>query len=172
MQVFHYSPDKPNWQDYAAHLRRCGQDRWVLNKHSKPLTKEIIFLGIEKDNAVVASLTIKVQPIVIPATEWAEGMATELKDAAGDPLKETFVQTFFVEEAYRRHGLGEALQLEALNATHQLGCCQMRSWSSLDKPANYQLKLKLGFGAHPAVYETDSGLKVSGIYFVKRVADL
>ena len=87
----------------------------------------------------------------------------------GEPLTETFVQTFFVNEGFRRRGLGELLQLEGLSVTDQLGAYQMRSWSSLDKPVNYQLKLKLGFAAHPAIYETDSGLKVSGIYFVKTV---
>jgi GNAT superfamily N-acetyltransferase len=169
LQVFHYSPEKPNWQDYVGHLRRCGQGRWVLDGRDKPQSSELIMLGLEQDNAVAASLTLKVQPIVIPATEWAGGKETELKDANGELLRETFVQTFFVDEAYRRQGLGEALQREALEVTRQLGCYQMRSWSSLDKDTNYRLKLKLGFAAHPAVYETDSGLKVSGLYFVKTV---
>jgi GNAT superfamily N-acetyltransferase len=169
LQVFHYSPDKPNWQAYVAHLRQSGQGRWVLNRRGKPLSDQIIFLGIEQDNAVVASLTLKVQPVVIPATEWAGGKVTPLTDAEGNELKETFVQTFYTDEPHRRKGMGELLQLEALDATRQLGCYQMRSWSSLDKEPNYRLKLKLGFAAHPAVYETDGGLKVSGIFFVKTV---
>jgi hypothetical protein len=61
------------------------------------------------------------------------------------------------------------LQLAALEKTRELGCFQMRSWSSLDKPANYQLKLSLGFGFHPEVQDTASGLKVSGGYFVRTV---
>lgn len=169
MQVFHYSPDKPNWHAYITHLHQNGQARWVLDQRDQPQSREIIFLGIEQDHAVGASLSLKVQPIVIPATEWAGGKETELKSLEGELLKETFVQTFFVDEAYRRQGLGEALQREALEVTRQLGCYQMRSWSSQDKDANYRLKLKLGFAAHPAVYETDSGLKVSGLYFVKTV---
>jgi hypothetical protein len=79
------------------------------------------------------------------------------------------VQTFHVNETNRRSGLGERLQQHALTVTRDLGCYQMRSWSSLDRDANYLLKLKLGFAAHPAVYKTESGLEVSGIYFVKKV---
>ena len=45
----------------------------------------------------------------------------------------------------------------------------MRSWSSLDKPANYALKLSLGFAMHPSVHDAASGYQVSGVYFVKRV---
>ena len=169
MQVFHYSPDKPNWKLYVAHLRHNDQARWVLNGRDRPKFEEMVLLGIEQDGAIVASLTLKVQPIVTPATVWAGGKETVLKDADGEMLTETFVQTFYVNEAYRRRGLGELLQQEGVAATRQLGCYQMRSWSSLDRDANYQLKLKLGFAAHPAVYETDSGLQVSGIYFVKKV---
>ena len=85
-------------------------------------------------------------------------------------MRETFAQTFAVEEVYRRRGHGRALQLEALTLTKDLGAHQMRSWSSLDKQANYALKMNLGFAVCPAVYETDAGLKVSGVYFVKTVA--
>jgi GNAT superfamily N-acetyltransferase len=169
LQVFHFSPEKPNWKSYVTHLRHSGQARWVLDERDRPKFEEMVLLGIEQDGAVVASLTLKVQPIVIPATEWAGGKETVLKDADGQALKETFVQTFNVDEAYRRRGMGELLQREAVNATRQLGCYQMRSWSSLDKDANYQLKLKLGFAAHPAVYDTDRGLQVSGVYFVRKV---
>jgi GNAT superfamily N-acetyltransferase len=70
---------------------------------------------------------------------------------------------------HRRKGIGRALQEEALVITKELGCIQMRSWSSLDAMANYQLKLNLGFGFHPEIQETPSGLRVSGGYFVKRV---
>jgi hypothetical protein len=45
----------------------------------------------------------------------------------------------------------------------------MRSWSSLDKPENYQLKLSLGFALHPSTHDAAAGYPVSGVYFVKRV---
>jgi hypothetical protein len=61
------------------------------------------------------------------------------------------------------------LQEAALDFAKESSCIQMRSWSSLDKPANYQLKISLGFAFHPEVQQTPSGLRVSGGYFVKRV---
>jgi GNAT superfamily N-acetyltransferase len=42
-------------------------------------------------------------------------------------LRETFVATFAVDAAYRRHGYGRALQTAALKMTRALGCYQMRS---------------------------------------------
>ena len=68
-------------------------------------------------------------------------MNKTILSAEGKTLTETFVQTFFVDEGFRRHGLGERLQLEGLAVTRALGAYQMRSWSSLDKPVNYQLKI-------------------------------
>jgi len=121
------------------------------------------------EGQVVADLTLIKRPIEIPPSEWAGERDRILRDASGQPLYETFVQTFRVNEEHRRKGYGRALQLEALRLTKELGCIQMRSWSSLDKPANYALKLSLGFGFHPEIQETSSGLKVSGGYYVKRV---
>ncbi|MEJ2758757.1 MAG: GNAT family N-acetyltransferase [Anaerolineales bacterium] len=106
---------------------------------------------------------------LIPPTEWAGDRDRTLRDADGKPLYETLVETFFVDSPHRRRGHGRDLQLAALEKTRELGCFQMRSWSSLDKPANYQLKLSLGFGFHPEVQDTASGLKVSGGYFVRTV---
>lgn len=52
----------------------------------------------------------------------------------------------------------------ALELTCALGACQMRSWSSLDKTANYALKLSLGFAAHPAVQTAGlTGEPISGV---------
>jgi len=121
------------------------------------------------EDQVVADLTLLKCPIEVPSSEWAGDRDRLLRDESGQPLYETFVQTFHVAEEHRRKGYGRALQLEALQVTKELGCIQMRSWSSLDKPANYQLKLSLGFGFHPEIQQTASGLKVSGGYFVKRV---
>jgi GNAT superfamily N-acetyltransferase len=169
VRVTQFSPDLPGWQAYVTHLNNCNQAQWVLDADDLPKSDDLVFLGVQDGAVVVASLTLKVQPIVIPATEWAGGVETTLKDAAGEVLNETFVQTFHVDEAYRRRGIGEKLQREGLAYTKKLGCYQMRSWSSLNRDANYRLKLKLGFAAHPEVQQTESGLKVSGIYFSKVV---
>jgi GNAT superfamily N-acetyltransferase len=169
VRVTQFSPNQPGWQAYTTHLKNCDQARWVLDVDDLPKSDDLIFLGVQDGDAVVANLTLKAQPIVIPATEWAGGVETVLKGPDGEALTETYVQTFHVDEACRRRGIGEQLQRAGLAHTQQLGCYQMRSWSSLNRDANYQLKLKLGFAAHPAVHQADSGLLVSGIYFVMAV---
>lgn len=141
----------------------------MLDEQGQPLSEQLIYLGIEQRKAVVASLTLKLQPLVIPDSEWAAEMEKTTRNADGVPLSETYVKTFFVDQEFRRRRLGEKLQLAGLAVTRELGASQMRSWSSLDQPANYQLKLKLGFAAQPAIVQTDSGLQVSGIYFIKPV---
>jgi GNAT superfamily N-acetyltransferase len=157
------------WSALVLHLKACDQARWVLTDTGEPKEENLTFLGVVIEEEVVANLTLKKQQITIPPTEWAGDRDCRLLDEFGRPLYETFVQTFFVDEAHRRKGYGRALQQEALRQTALLGCIQMRSWSSLDKFANYRLKLNLGFGFHPEIQETANGLKVSGGYFIKRV---
>lgn len=60
---------------------------------------------------------------------------------------EAFVQSFAVEERWRRKGIGTRLQRHAIEAATQQGARQLRSWSSLDAIANHRLKLRLGFAA-------------------------
>lgn len=75
-----------------------------------------------------------------------------------------------VEETWRCQGIGAALQLAALAWSRELGCAQLRSWSSLDKQANYALKLRLGFSFCPGVHIVQhSGERISGGWFVKQV---
>jgi len=167
--VEYLTPVHPLWSAMVAHLRACDQARWVLDDDDLPKEADLVFLGVTDGEKVIGSLTLKKQTITMPASEWAGERDRRLFGPDGEPLYETFVQTFFVDEDHRRKGYGLALQQQALQVTAQLGCIQMRSWSSLDKPANYQLKLKLGFAFHPEIQETPSGLRVSGGYFVKRV---
>jgi GNAT superfamily N-acetyltransferase len=143
----------------------------VLDEDDQPHAN-IYFLGIKHADEVIASLTLKRQPITIPASAWGGGETHWLRGSYNLPLEELFVQTFTVEEAHRRQGHGEALQRAGLALAAELGCYQLRSWSSLDRTANYALKLKLGFAAHPAIFTTDTGLEVSGVYFVKTVTML
>ncbi len=169
MDVRQFKPDQSGWEAYLAHLRQNDQSNWVLDEQGLPKKPGAIFLGALVGGQVVGSLTLFVQEIIIPETDWSQGKEHLLKESDGLPLKETFVQTFLVEEAYRRRGIGQALQKEAVRVSAALGCYQMRSWSSLDKPANYRLKLKLGFAVHPAIYETANGMKISGAYFVRKL---
>lgn len=143
--------------------------RWVFDGDSGALRPDLHCLGVLVGEQIAGHITLRVQPVLIPATEWSGGQAAPLPGPDGAPLSETFVQTFAVEAAHRRQGFGRALQLAALDLTRALGGYQMRSWSSLDKSANYALKLSLGFAAHPAVQVTSSGQAISGVYFVKTV---
>lgn len=169
IEIKHLTPDHTDWPAVVDCLQAGNDAQWVLDEHSQPKADDLVFLAGFLDGQVVGQLTLRRQPIMIPATEWAADRDRILRGPDGEPLYETLVQTFRVVEAHRRHGVGRALQQSALDLTKALGCIQMRSWSSLDKPANYRLKLALGFGFHPEVQETPSGLKVSGGYFVKRV---
>ena len=171
MHISRLDPDHPNWEALAAHLAAHGDASWVLDGGGQPKNGRLVFLGALVDEQLVGSLTLLKQPIEIPATEWAEDRELCLRDAGGSVLYEMFVQTFSVDEAYRRRGIGRALQEEALQQARMLGCYQVRSWSSLDKTANYELKLAMRFAFHPAIYQTDSGLKVSGGYFIRVVQE-
>lgn len=166
-----FEPGGDGWAGYVEHLRRVDQARWVVDDEGRPLGGDLIFLGVVAGDRVVANLALKEQVVTAPATEWSGGVDTPLHASDGTDLRETFVQTFCVEEAHRRAGLGRALQEAALALTRERGCVQMRSWSSLDKPANYALKLSLGFAMLPAVHDAAAGYQVSGVYFVKRVDD-
>ncbi len=163
-----FTPDHPRWPHYVAHLKQVGMAQWVLDDENRPLVG-VYFLGITGADSVIGHISLKMQNIIIPATEWGGGHEIPVTGSDNYPLREMFVQTFAVEEAYRRQGYGRALQLEALKLTEKLGCYQMRSWSSLDKNANYALKLDWGFAIQPAIYETDSRLRVSGVYFVRSI---
>ncbi len=166
MQIIRVLTTDHHWLAVVAHLRRVEMGRWVLDDHDSALP-DVHFIAAINDKQVIGHIALKRQPIIIPSTEWAGGKETTLTLQDGKVLFEAFVQTFAVEEVYRRHGYGRELQLAALELTSDLSCYQMRSWSSLDKNANYALKLSLGFAFHPARSEASDGLQISGGYFVK-----
>lgn len=170
MAIEQFVPFHPLWSDFVAHLQRMNMAYWVLENdtRSKPAH---YFLGSVVDDQIAGHIAIKMQIITIPANAGDEShpLGYPLCAPDGRPLRETFVQTFAVEPAFRRQGHGRALQLAALEMTEKLGCYQMRSWSSLDKQANYALKVSLGFAAHPAILVLDDGREISGVYFNKCV---
>ncbi len=164
-----FAPEHPLWAEYVAHLERVNMAQWIMDENGQPLPN-VYFSGIRDGDNVVGHISVRVQDIVSPATEWSNGKEVPILGADGKNLRETFVQTFGVEETHRRRGYGRALQLAALKLTKELGCCQIRSWSSADKKANYSLKLNLGFAVHPATSISGlTGELISGVYFVKTV---
>lgn len=168
MQIETFTTTHRLWPAYLAHLEQHQMRRWVINDQGQP-NHDTYFLGCAAGEVVVGHLSLKRQPIVIPATAWNNNQEHPLLDATNAPRCEAFVQTFAVDEAQRRQGIGTALQRAGLALARELGCYQMRSWSSLDKLANYALKLKLGFAVHPAIFETGSGQRISGAYFIRPV---
>ncbi len=170
MTILSLTPDHDLWLACFAHLERTDMLRWVVDERGL-LRERLHLLGAVEAGQIVGHLSLKRQPILVPATIGSGGVETPVAGPDGAPLEELFVYTFAVDEGFRRRGIGRALQLAGLELARELGCYQVRSWSSLDKTANYALKIGLGFGIHPAVYTTESGLAVSGVYFVKTVAD-
>lgn len=92
-----------------------------------------------------------------------------LHDSSGQALTELKIRAFHVQEAYRRQGIGTELQQAALLLAARLGCYQVRSHSNSSALANYAIKQKLGFAAHPGLRrlrERDE----PGIYWLKVVS--
>lgn len=162
-----YTTQHPQWQAYLDHLQRVDVLRHALDEEQPK--QNTYYLGIWQEERIVGHISIQLQPIVAPATPWSENQDIPILDSSGQVLKETFVQTFAVEGRHQRRGYGRALQQAALDKTRALGGYQMRSWSSTDRPANYALKVAMGFAVHPAVYRLPSGREISGVYFVMRV---
>jgi GNAT superfamily N-acetyltransferase len=80
------------------------------------------------------------------------------------PLIEAKILAFAVRIAWRRQGIGRALQTQVISRARALGCYQVRSYSSYgpEHEANYQLKLAMGYSVQPA--QRDSG--ANGAYFL------
>jgi GNAT superfamily N-acetyltransferase len=169
MTIIRLTPKNPQWPSFVDHLKACNDAQWVLDESGLPLKENLVFFAALADGDAVGSISLIRQEITIPETDWAGDRDRVLRDEHENPFYEILVQTFRVNQVHRRKGYGRALQQAALNFAKESGCMQMRSWSSLDKKANYALKLSLGFGFHPEVQLTASGLRVSGGYFVKRV---
>lgn len=160
MSIYRLAGDHELWPAILAHLERVRMTRWAVTEAGQPL-EQVLYLGAVESRQIVGHISLRRQTLLLP-----DGTPIQLRD---HPLEELFVETFAVDEDYRRQGLGTALQLAALRAAHDLGCYQLRSWSSFDHPENYLLKLRLGFAVHPAVYEAPDGVQFSGVYFAKTV---
>lgn len=155
------------WPALVAHLQRVGMARWVLGEDGRFSKEGLHALAVVVDGDVVGHIVLQLRPLVVPETDWSRGRDHAVHAPDGAALTETFVMTFAVDEEHRRRGHGRALQLAAVERSRELGAWQMRSWSSLDKPANYALKLSLGFAACPTREPWGrDGSDVCGVYFV------
>ncbi len=161
--------DYPDEEDLEAHLQRIDQERDFPDLGRD----EYFAYSAFDDEKLVGSISIKVQPVEVP-----EGIPLNIlelpqktfHETAGGDILEGFVQSFAVEVGHRRRGLGRRLQKAALSECRRHNLYQMRSWSSLDKPANFALKLSLGFSIHPGYdYVARLDKWVPGVFFVMKL---
>lgn len=147
----------PRWGDLLAVIDGAGQKPWAADWRDWYLSDHMLVALLGDD--IAGFLRLVRQPIG-PDT-GCEPMVFN-----GEPLVEAKVMVFAVAEAYRRRGVGWALQEAAIREARRLGCYQMRSYSSGDKPANHHLKLRLGFAVQPRVRDDDN----RGAYFIMPLA--
>jgi GNAT superfamily N-acetyltransferase len=130
--------------DLAA--RVLAQDRAVVRPFPAALESHVI--GAFVDSTCVGFLRYLVQVI-------GADVGRPPVQPHGVALTEGYVEAFGVEMAYRRRGIGDALQAHAIGHCRKLGCHQMRSRSPVTSVENYALKLDAGYVLHPSE-ENDS----------------
>ena len=157
LQICEWQAGHPRWHEVYKVTETLGQTKWVeclfvwhQSSHLLVATSDAT-----SDDAVVGFLRLVTQKI---------GADDELPPTvfAGKPLVEAKVMAFGVLAPYRRQGIGWALQAAAIELARQLGCYQLRSYSSGDKEANHRLKIAMGFAMHRTVRGNDQ----QGAYFV------
>lgn len=143
----------PDWAHLLAVIAQMGQQDWVNARFPWHRTSHL--LVATQGSIVVGFLCLVTQEI---------GVDDDLPPTLfqGEALIEGKVMAFGVIEAYRRQGIGRALQAAALQLAKRLGCYQLRSHSSGDNTANHQLKLAMGFALH----RIERGDDHRGAYFI------
>jgi GNAT superfamily N-acetyltransferase len=145
-----------------AHLTATDNLKW-LKTEAGAFKPHLVIIGAFEADSAVGHISLQKQKLRLPR----QG---RVLTRAGQELWEAFVQTFEVEESYRNRGIGTRLQEAAIAESRRLGCYQLRSWSSHDKPANYRVKLRLGFAFHPGFFVVEkTGKSIPGGYFVLKL---
>lgn len=137
-----WESNHPRWEEFVECLQQVAPEQapFVLGEYSRHLP---CFLGVAlQDDRAVGFLRFGVQPIgpeenCLPLT------------LGGVVLTEAKIHAFAVREETRRQGIGTALQQWAIRRAADLGCDQLVSHTSYENAANLQVKLSLGFAAHP-----------------------
>jgi GNAT superfamily N-acetyltransferase len=153
LTVAEWQPDHPRWSEALAAVAALGQSDWTAA--SAPWHRSTHLLIAQQDGEIAGFLRFVVQEIG-PELDRPPVMVDDR------PLIEAKVLAFGVLPAFRRRGIGRALQEAMIARAAQLGCYQVRSHSSGTNTANHRLKLSLGFGVHPIVRGEDT----TGVYFI------
>jgi len=153
LQICEWQAGHPRLHQVYKVIEALGQTKWVECLFAWHQSSHL--LVATSDDVVVGFLRLVTQEI---------GADDELPPTvfAGKPLVEAKVMAFGVPASYRRQGVGWALQEAAIELARQLGCYQLRSYSSGDKEANHRLKIAMGFAMHRTVRGNDQ----QGAYFV------
>lgn len=138
-----WSATHPRWH-YLVRLMEAEEqaDYWEQEEHFAQFTH--YFLVALQGDELLGFLQFFLQPM-------GPDRDCPLLYLHGMMLIEAKIIAFGVRKEWRRYGVGRALQERAISRARELGCHQLRSYSSNEPAhaANYQLKLAMGFGAQP-----------------------
>ena len=141
LSIHELTPDHRDWQEYVDVIDAGGQARWAFDARFDRFSRHYVIA--KRDDRVVGFLMYVVWEIG-PHDRNQPPLVVD-----GRKLTEAKIIAFGVKEAYRRQGVGRALQQYVIRRARALGCYQVRSVSGADHPANRQLKLAMGFAVEP-----------------------
>ncbi len=146
------------WTEFLELVRALDvPPAWALCDERRAAGRHALVALVE--DRPVGLLVFAVQPIGPP-----DGCPPLVED--GKELEEAKITAFAVHRDARERGIGTALQRRVLARAQELGCYQVRSQSDAGNDANYRVKLRLGFAAHPAVRQIGDERR-PGVYWVK-----
>ena len=151
--IAEWHPDHPRWPELRGIIADLGQADWVAA--TAPYHRSSHLLVALVDDAIGGFLRFVVQPI-------GPELGRPPFFLAGEALSEAKVLAFASLPAFRRQGIGRALQEALIERAAALGCHQIRSHSGGSNAANHELKLALGFAVHPIIRGDDT----LGAYFL------
>ena len=139
--IHELTPNHRDWQEYVDVIDAEGQARWAFDARFECFPRRYV---AAKADGCVAGFVMYVVWDIGPHDRSHPPLVVD-----GQTLREAKIVAFGVKEAYRRRGIGSALQEYVIRRARELGCYQVRSVSGADHPANRQLKLDMGFGVEP-----------------------
>ena len=133
----------PRWQELVSLMEAEGQG-YYRQQEAYFIQFQHYFLVAAQVDELVGFLQFFLQPI--GSDRNCPSLSLD-----GKVLIEAKILAFAVRKDWRRQGIGIALQQRAITRARELGCYQLRSYSSntSEHEANYQLKLAMGFAAQP-----------------------